>query len=185
MRGETMSGIYEWVRSLVFYLILMTMVINLLPDKKYEKYLRLFTGMIFLMLVFAPFADLTGIEAEMAERFEKLTFQNDAKLLKREIEDADGRRMAQLIASYEEAVETDMRMMAEGMDVRCLEVEVVLDESLEGGTFGDVLAVNIRMSDDMAAVEAASGRASAELKKKIGEYYGLKESDITIHLEDE
>lgn len=39
-----MEAVYEWIRSLVFYLILMTTVLNFLPDRKYEKYLRLFTG---------------------------------------------------------------------------------------------------------------------------------------------
>ena len=48
-----MEGIYQWIRSLVFYLILMTMLMNLLPDKKYENYLRLFTGVVFLLLFFS------------------------------------------------------------------------------------------------------------------------------------
>ena len=47
-----MEAVYEWIRSLVFYLILMTTVLNFLPDRKYEKYLRLFTGMVFILLVF-------------------------------------------------------------------------------------------------------------------------------------
>ena len=55
-----MEAVYEWIRSLVFYLILMTTVLNFLPDRKYEKYLRLFTGMVFILLVFGPLGDLTG-----------------------------------------------------------------------------------------------------------------------------
>ena len=57
-----MEGIYQWIRSLVFYLILMTMLMNLLPDKKYENYLRLFTGVVFLLLFFQPFTGLLGAD---------------------------------------------------------------------------------------------------------------------------
>ena len=90
----------EWVRGLAFYLILMTVVLNLLPDKTYEKYLRLFTGMVFILLVFRPFADLTGLEARMAGAFERITFQNDAKLLKREIMEAEEVRLKKLTESF-------------------------------------------------------------------------------------
>ena len=55
-----MNGIYEWIRSVVSFMILMTVIMNLLPDKKYEKYLRLFTGLVFLTLVLAPFSGLGG-----------------------------------------------------------------------------------------------------------------------------
>lgn len=92
-----MEEIYGWIGSLVFYLILMTMILSLIPDKKYEKYLRLFTGMIFILLVFGPFADLSGLEARMAGIFERLTFQNDAKLLQKEIEDAAGSPLSFLL----------------------------------------------------------------------------------------
>ena len=112
-----MSGIFEWIRGMVFYLILMTMIMNLLPDKKYEKYLQLFTGMVFLFLVFEPLAEISGLEAEVAGAFERLTFRNDAMLLQEEIEDADGKRIARLVDGYADAVETDLKTMAEGFSL--------------------------------------------------------------------
>lgn len=186
---------------MVFYLILMTVVINLLPDRKYEKYLRLFAGMVLVLLVFEPFADLTGVEAQVAEAFERLTFQNDAKLLKREIEDADGKRMERLVAAYEDAVENDIATMAEGVEIQCLEVDVELDTDSEGGSFGQVVAVEVRVgvagggSGEAGAVEAvaaeqkrnariAANREIADLRTKIGEYYGVEERNIVINLED-
>ena len=39
-----MKAIENWVKDIVFYMIFVTMVMNLLPDPKYEKYLRLFAG---------------------------------------------------------------------------------------------------------------------------------------------
>ena len=82
-------------------MILMTMVLNLLPDRKYEKYMRLFAGMVFLMLLIQPFAGLTGMEQQMEEAFARLTFQNEAKMLRQEIEDLDEVRMQKLAELYE------------------------------------------------------------------------------------
>lgn len=191
-----MSGIFDWIRGMVFYLILMTMIMNLLPDKKYEKYLRLFTGMVFLFLVFEPLAEISGLEAEVAGAFERLTFQNNAMLLREEIEDADGKRMAKLVDGYADAVETDLRTMAEGISLECRDVQVQLNGDVESETFGRVQAVVMQVGlrsagrEDVQEADSRQARQKAnrdisELKKKIGEYYGLEESDIAINLEDE
>lgn len=197
-----MEGIYEWIRNLVFYLILMTMILNLLPDRKYEKYLRLFTGMIFILLVFRPFADLAGLEERMAGAFEKITFQNDVKLLKRELEEADGERLLRLADGYREAVELDLRTMAEGIGVECRSVSAVMESDPDSGEFGTVRSVELLVAvkgagappsqevvpgGDKAGQEARlrANREIVGLKKKIGEYYGLEEANIQIRLENE
>lgn len=203
MRGEHMSGIYEWIRGMVFYLILVTMILNLLPDKKYEKYLRLFTGVVFILLVIGPFADLTGLEERMAGAYERITFRNDVRLLQAELADIDGQRLARVFKSYCEAVELDIASMTEGYGVTCLEVSAVLDENSGSENFGALTAVNMRVglmgagTDDQAGTATtgnseelrekrlAANREISRLKTKIGEYYGLEERKITIRLENE
>ncbi|MEE0222237.1 MAG: stage III sporulation protein AF [Lachnospiraceae bacterium] len=138
-----MEAVYEWIRSLVFYLILMTTVLNFLPDRKYEKYLRLFTGMVFILLVFGPLGDLTGLEERMAGAFGRITFQNDVKLLQREIADADGTRMKRLADRYRRAVETDLMTMAESAGLECRQAEAVVEEDPERPGFGSVLEVKL------------------------------------------
>lgn len=126
-----MEAVYEWIRSLVFYLILMTTVLNFLPDRKYEKYLRLFTGMVFILLVFGPWGILQGWRNAGPGAFGRITFQNDVKLLQREIADADGTRMKRLADSYRRAVETDLMTMAESAGLECRQAEAVVEEDPE------------------------------------------------------
>ena len=72
-----------------FYLILMTTVLNFLPDRKYEKYLRLFTGMVFILLVFGPLGGSYRAGGTHGQGLWPDHLQNDVKLLQREIADAD------------------------------------------------------------------------------------------------
>lgn len=201
-----MNGVLSWVRSIVFYMILTMLILNLLPDKKYEKYLRLFVGMVLVFLVFEPFTDISGMEAQIAGAFERITFQNDAALLKREIEDSAGKSMERLADQYEAAIEKDIMNMADGSVVSAKAVQVTLDRDSEGGEFGKILNIFVELgvrktekqssSDAAVLVGAASDEKSrlmrqnanreiTELKKKIGEYYGLEEAYITVSLQDE
>ena len=70
-----MKAIENWVKDIVFYMIFVTMVMNLLPDPKYEKYLRLFAGAVMILLGFGPLARITGMGTAIAGMFEKIIFE--------------------------------------------------------------------------------------------------------------
>ena len=42
--------IYQWMKNLAVFYILFTAFLHLVPDKKYERYVRLFMG--FLLIAF-------------------------------------------------------------------------------------------------------------------------------------
>lgn len=48
----------QWVKGVVFYLILLTVVSHLLPGHRYDKYIRLFTGMLLIVIVIRPVTHL-------------------------------------------------------------------------------------------------------------------------------
>lgn len=178
MRGDEMRILYEWVRSMVSFLIFATMIMNLLPDKKYENYLHLYVGCLFLIIAVSPFAELGGVEEQAAEAFSRLTFANDAKLLQKGIEDADKKRMEDLEKQYVDAIELDIRTMTEGMDVFCKEVTVMIEHDIEDGSFGQVNQVRLVLT-------AADDAEIMSLKRRIQTYYGVEEGNITIHLQSE
>lgn len=190
-----MEGIYQWIRSLVFYLILMTMLMNLLPDKKYENYLRLFTGVVFLLLFFQPFTGLLGAQERIAGLFERLTFQNEVQLLRKELQSVDGERIGRMMDGYQSAVENDLRVMADTGTLECRTAEVVFDREEGSGSFGSIKAVRmtVGLASDTSGISREAlqerrylaNREIEELRERIGEYYGLEERQIEINLEAE
>ena len=46
--------IYDWIKNLVFYLILMTMLMQIIPDSDYKKYIRFFTGLVLILVLARP-----------------------------------------------------------------------------------------------------------------------------------
>ena len=187
-----MEGIYQWIRSLVFYLILMTMLMDLLPDKKYENYLRLFTGVVFLLLFFQPFTGLLGAQERIAGLFERLTFQNEVQLLRKELQSVDGERIGRMMDGYQSAVENDLRVMADTGTLECRTAEAGFDREEDSESFGSIKAVRmtVGLASDISREALQERRYLAnreieELRERIGEYYGLEERQIEINLEAE
>lgn len=58
---------YEWLRNLAFYMVLVTAVLQLIPNRSYEKYIRFFCGLILVILLLTPVMRVidSGFEGRM------------------------------------------------------------------------------------------------------------------------
>ncbi|MCI7382158.1 MAG: stage III sporulation protein AF [Hungatella hathewayi] len=143
-----MEGIYEWIRNITYYLIFMTVVTNLLPDKKYEKYFRLFAGMVLILLVLKPFTGGLRLDDKLAYYFEAISFQKEASELSAQISDMESVRLKSMVSQYEEAVEHDLRTMAESSGFVCVKAKALIDGDEKNARFGHVVSVSLRLAPD-------------------------------------
>lgn len=59
--------LYEWIRNVAFYLVLVTALLHVLPRSGYQKYIRFFTGLVLILLVLAPVLKLFQMEEELRD----------------------------------------------------------------------------------------------------------------------
>lgn len=80
-----LEEIYGWIQSISVYLIVTAAVMHAIPGKEYEKYVRFFSGLVLILLLFTPILKLTGIE----ESFQSLYQSREYELDKKAIEEAE------------------------------------------------------------------------------------------------
>ena len=66
-----MEGVFTWVKNIACFTILTTVIIHILPSNKYEKYLKLYLGLLLILLMISPFAKLFHLDKVMEEFFQK------------------------------------------------------------------------------------------------------------------
>lgn len=54
--------LYEWIRNIAFYMVLVNAVVQMLPNHTYKKYIRFFTGMILVLLLITPILKILHME---------------------------------------------------------------------------------------------------------------------------
>lgn len=82
--GRKLDKIYEWIQNVSVYLIMVTAVMHIIPGKDYRKYVRFFSGLILILLIFSPVMKLTGLK----EEFEDLYRSKEYEMERKEIEQA-------------------------------------------------------------------------------------------------
>lgn len=76
--------IYDWIWNLVSYMILVTALIQALPENSYQKYLRFFYGLILILLLVTPIFRVFGMEEQWDLFYQKAEYRR----MLREMEEA-------------------------------------------------------------------------------------------------
>lgn len=148
------EGLYGWLRNITCYILFMSILDNLLPGKKYGKYLKLFAGMVLILLVVQPFTGSLRLEDRIAHYYESFVFRYQADDLKQELLGMEEQRLEQMIAQYEEAVEQDLALMAEDSGLAVLECRAVIERNQEAKQFGMVRSVSMKVVLDEGGLDA-------------------------------
>lgn len=161
-----MDALYGWVSNIVYYLILVTMIINLLPAGKYEKYLRLFAGCILILLVIKPVTNGLRLEEKISGAFKTLSFENEVGELRLDMQGMEDKRMKELTSRYEVAAAEDIGRMAGREGFINSEVSVEIEEEKDSPDFGKIKQITVLLTDtqhsDMTAADGqtADGKTS-------------------------
>lgn len=79
------ESIYTWMQNIVFYLVIVTAVLEVLPGGNYQKYIRFFTGLVLMVLLLTPVLNLAGVKEIFTELYHGYEYEQH----KREIEEQE------------------------------------------------------------------------------------------------
>lgn len=78
--------LYGWIRSLAVFYIVFTSILHLVPNKKYDRYVRFFMGMILILMMSAPVFALLGKSEELMKNFSGNYLLEDGRREQMELE---------------------------------------------------------------------------------------------------
>lgn len=171
-----MTAVYEWIRNLTAFFLFLSVMENLLPGQKYGKYIRLFAGMVLILLAVEPFTSGFNLDEVLARSYEDLVIRGEAGELKEQLGATEQKRLGQILSQYEEAVGRDVRELAQSCGLTVMDCRVRIEGDEDSPEFGTVRKI-------AAVLPAQSAQAEKEkLSNRIQEYYGLEEQYVEIKI---
>ena len=76
------EAILQWLKNISIFLIFMTTVVNLIPEKEDKKPVRFFLGIVMVLIFFQPVLKAGGLEQKMAQTLDRLTLEEEAAAMK-------------------------------------------------------------------------------------------------------
>ena len=100
------TEIYQWMKNLAFFHVLTTAVLHILPDKRYEQYIRLFMGLLLVLLICTPVFALVGKSSQLLDGFQKYYGEEEKARMETE---AEGIQETFLREAYKKELEKQIR----------------------------------------------------------------------------
>ena len=213
MQGEKMEGILEWVKQIACYMVLVTVLADLLPKKNYEKYFRLFAGLVLILLAIQPVTGSLKLDTRLSNMFQEIQYEGMAEEFRQRASEMEEKRYQQITAGYAGLIEEDIEAMAQEEGISGVEASVTIEKNPEKEDYGRLQAVRITVWNQEETREAAAsvpgeeikvgeirmegpegrhedgeedatGTAAADLRSRVADEYGLEEDHVEIRRKD-
>ena len=145
-----MGAVSEWAGSILSFLILITVIRGILPSKKYEPYLRLFSGLMLILLVLQPVTGGLGLEKQIDQAFEAFSFQMDHEELNTRVLGIEKERQEQILEIYENDVAGHVTTMAGEQGLQAESAQVEINGDPESTDYGKVVSVKVKLQSGEA-----------------------------------
>lgn len=70
-----LDWLYEWIKNLAFYMIIVSVIFKVLPGNGYQKYIQFFSGIVLILLVFLPIVRILGKEQTIKDLYEGYSYE--------------------------------------------------------------------------------------------------------------
>lgn len=173
-----MDMIYEWLRNVAVFFILMTAVLNVLPDEKYRKYVQFFLGLVMLIVLCRPILAIGNLDGVLKETLRKLTLEEEVRGMEQSRIRVEGIQKEALYQGYEKEISGQVSDYLEGMGVVPVRVDVSIGEKEGEEPEVERIEVLIRKTEEQDA------DISRKIKKELCGVYQISEAHMIVKLQE-
>lgn len=62
-----MNELTNWAKNIIYFILFVKLITSLLPKGKMERYIKLFTGILLIIILLKPILELKGIEKKLKD----------------------------------------------------------------------------------------------------------------------
>lgn len=197
-----MSVFYEWIRNIVIFLLLISLIYQLLPDSEYKKYMRVCAGLILIVIVFSPLLKLTEADMDFSYFFglENLKTEIGSIEYPSSFYEAENERIEAVTQNYKKQLEKEaLNLFAEG-PLYITEAYVEIETNIDSKDYGAVKSiwgtaalhkpekdkitpvepVNIGEEKGKTLVPAEYSKEVQAMREKLADYFMVDISAVSI-----
>lgn len=203
-----LTYIFDWVKDIVFYLILLTMVMHLLPNKQYQKYVRFFAGMILVIIVISPMTQFFKWDHLFDFHYMEKSYEQEVAGLTKEMNQMQNLQQSKYMDEYIAQIEKTIAELAQQQELMVVsaDIQIVEDEEDSRYLFPKTIQLQVKNRNNKSSIEkvnispvAIAGNKKDEnkkdenqtvspeienLKKAVADFYNLESSNINISVQE-
>ena len=176
--------ILQWLKNISIFLIFMTTVLNLIPEKEDKKPVQFFLGIVMVLIFFQPVLKAGGLEQKMAQTLDRLTLEEEAAAMENVQIRAESFEKQYYVGAWEKETERQIRMYLSESGIPGAAVSV----TLEPGNTGEAKEIRIEAPMRQTSIYREEQKKQremldeklTEIKSVLSEVYGTDPAHIMV-----
>lgn len=198
-----MTGLYTWVKNIAYFFILITIVMNVIPGKQYKKYIKLFTGIILILIILSPISQLFKLEETLSYYLSMENYQLELEQVPYDLILADEKHYKMVTSSYEEDIRNQIEIWAKEKGLYLLDTSIYWEMDSTSSDYGKIKGMDLIMSKkehsesikigiekiivSLNKEEESKNQGSVEeiyLKTLIQDFYNIPDNNINVSIQE-
>ena len=180
--------ILQWLKNISIFLIFMTTVLNLIPEKEDKKPVLFFLGIVMVLIFFQPVLKEGGLEQKMAQTLDRLTLEEEAAAMENVQIRAESFEKQYYVGAWEKETERQIRMYLSESGIPGAAVSV----TLEPGNTGEAKEIRIEAPMRQTSIYREEQKKQreildeklTEIKSVLSEVYGTDPAHIMVEISE-
>lgn len=148
-----MTELFTWVKNIAYFFILISLVMNLVPGKQYKKYIKLFTGIILILIILSPVSRLFNLEDTLSHYLDMENYQLELEQLQYDLILADDKHYEMVISSYEDDIKRQIDIWVKEKGLYLLDTSVNWEMDSTSSEYGKIKGMSILVSKRENSIE--------------------------------
>lgn len=138
-----MNGVYSWVKNIIIFLVLSTIINNLLGKSTYKKYINLITGIILVILVISPLFKVFELDKSLEYYMSTNFFVAESENINQVLLDSEQEQKDRILAEYKERINEQIASLIKNQDLYVINLNITIDEEPESISFGSLKTIDL------------------------------------------
>lgn len=202
--------IYSWIKNIIVYMIINTIIMNLLGNKSYKKYVSIVSGMILVLIVISPLMKLMKIDGNLDYFLQSNEFSIETSDFKNELNQMEEKQSDAIFNEYEDKIKTQVKGLLLEEQVYMESFHITIDQDPQSSTFGEIKRMEITANMEEDGQEESGKRLQIDqieiaqidlgndaeetsqnlpspleinIKNKLSDFYNIEQGNINISIQ--
>lgn len=184
-----LEAFYGWVEDITVYMIVITLIYKLSAGSAYKPYIKLFTGLLMVIIIMTPIAKIWNGDWELALNQEKYDWELESARISEEIYSEESRKI--ILETYRGEIEQQIMKKLAEYDLYLDELQITFGENKEYGIIKNIeMAVSYENYEDENKIhigditfsqqEKVTSAMELKIKEWLYDTYGVEQADIYL-----
>lgn len=138
-----MDILFGAVKNIILFLIIMTIVMNLIGNSSFKQYVRLFGGMILILIVIMPVMDFFDITDKLNYYVDLNRFRVNANDISDQLVHAEEGSKARIVKEYKSNLSEQVKSKLSIHNLYAKGIDIAIEEDETSSQFGKLTSITI------------------------------------------